>query len=199
MLREIGAEIFDHIPAAALVLRAARFPAPSGELIGCDEFDERSLHIVFREGPAIAGYVRLTIGAPGVFRTWSRGTAKIPEGREVADLSRCCVNPAYRRLELLRSLCVEALIFAYERKLVYVNGTHVPGRFLATSLHDIGFRASGPCVESFEPNGKKIYQPLTCCLESSAGLWAAQQQLVANHLAVHGYSLYVDFHSASLR
>jgi hypothetical protein len=197
MCRELKADLFDRIPADALNLRASRFPAPNGLLVGKDEFDERSLHLVFREGSEIAGYVRLTIGAPGVFRAWSRGAALIPEGDQVADLGRCCVHPTYRRLELLRSLCVEALIYAFTQNLTHVNGTHIPGRFLATSLHDMGLFPAGPPVESFEPNGSKIYQPVSCSLKSSAHLWLAQRKLVKDHLAAHGFFLKVNLETAA--
>jgi hypothetical protein len=193
--REIRAELYGRIPLDALDLRAERFPAPEGSKVRGDEFDDRSLHIILREGSEIAGYGRLTVGTPGIFRTWSRGAAQIPEGQDVADLGRCCVNPAYRRLELLRSLCVEALIYGFKQNLAHVNGTHIPGRFLATSLHDMGFLPAGPCVESFEPNGRKIYQPVSCQLRSSAALWPAQRKLVADHLGAHGFSLNVDFGS----
>jgi hypothetical protein len=193
MLREIIAEIVDQIPADALALRAVRFPSASGERVERDSFDERSLHIIFREGSEIAVYGRLTIGVPGVFRTWSRGAAQIPEGTDVADLGRCCVNPDYRRLELLRSVCVEALAYSFNRKITHVNGTYIPGRFLAGSLHDMGFKTAGPCVESFEPNGNKMYQPVTCDLKESANLWPAQQALVSEFLAKHGFTLNVLF------
>jgi hypothetical protein len=197
MNREIRAELLDCIPADALNLRATRFPSPDGALVRSDEFDKRSVHIVFREASQIAVYGRLTIGAPGVFRTWSRGTAEIPEGPNVADLGRCCIHPAYSRLELLRSVCVEALAYAFQRNLTHVNGTYVPGRFLAASLHDMGFRATGPCVESYEPNGNKTYQPVTCDLRASAALWQAQREVVSLHLAGHGFFLKVDFNTAA--
>jgi hypothetical protein len=193
MLREIRAEIVDQIPPDALALRAARFPSASGGLVEGDCFDERSLHIVFREGSTIAVYGRLTIGAPGVFRTWSRGAAQVPEGTDVADLGRCCVHSYYRRLELLRSVCVEALAYSFNRNLSHVNGTYIPGRFLAGSLHDMGFKTSGPCAESFEPNGNKTYQPVTCDLKDSACLWPAQQTLVSDFLAKQGFILNVLF------
>lgn len=198
MLREIRAEITDRIPSDALSLRAARFPSASGELVGGDSFDERSLHLVFREGSTIAVYGRLTIGIPGVFRTWSRGAAQIPEGVNVADLGRCCVHTDYRRLELLRSVCVEALGYSFHRNLSYVNGTYIPGRFLAGSLHDMGFKAAGPCVESFEPNGNKTYQPVTCDLKESANLWPAQRALVSDFLAKQGFTLNVLFREVGL-
>ncbi len=174
MLRMITAELFSSIPTA-LALRSSRFPSSDGKLVGIDEFDARSLHIVFREASQIAAYGRLTTGAPGVFRTWSREAAQIPEEEEVADLGRCCVQPEYARLELLRSVRVEAFVYCLSQKLGHVNGTHIPGRNLVGSLHEMGFRAAGPCVESFEPNGNKMNQPVTCELKESMDMWPAPQ------------------------
>jgi hypothetical protein len=159
MSREIRAELFDRIPADALDLRTSRFPASDGSLVGSDEFDERSLHVVFREAAQFAAYVRLTIGAPGVFRTWSQGAAAIPEGPEVADLGRCCVHPAYKRLELLRSACVEALVYSFKRNLTHVNGTHVPVTKLALSCALLlSLSASGQPGDSafLLPSGKAL-------------------------------------------
>ncbi len=189
MRLEIRAQLFDDLPADALNLRAISFPAADGALVGVDEFDQRSLHIVFRDGSKIAAYGRLTIDAPGVFRTWSRGAAQVPSGPDIADLGRCCVHQDYRRLELLRSVCLESLIHSFDLNIAHVNGAHVPGRFLAGTLHDIGFCAAGDCVESFEPNGNKTYQPVSCDLKASAGLWPAQRKLVEDHLATQGVSL----------
>jgi predicted GNAT family N-acyltransferase len=198
MHREIRAQLFDRLPADALDLRAVSFPAADGTLVGSDEFDARSLHIVFREDSRIAAYGRLTIGAPGVFRTWSRGAAVLPDGFDVADLGRCCVHPDYRRLELLRAVCVEALIYASEHQIAHANGAYKPGRHLAAMLHEIGYSDCGLPVEEFEPNGNIVtIQPVTCNLRSTIHRWLAQQRLVSEHLAAQGFSLRVDLGSAS--
>jgi hypothetical protein len=71
-----------------------------------------------------------------------------------------------------------------------VNGAHIPGRFLAGTLHALGFRKSGKPVEEFEPNGNTvIIQPVTCALKESAGGWTAQRALCIAHLAVRGFTL----------
>jgi hypothetical protein len=178
MRREISAQCFERIPADALNLRASRFPAPDGSLVGGDEFDDR---------------------APGVFSTWSKGAAEVPSGPDIADLGRCCVHPDYRRLELLRSVGLEGLIHSFSLNMAHVNGAHVPGRFLAASSQDMGFRSVGPCVESFEPNGNKTYQPVSCDLKSSADLWPAHREPVENHLAAHGFSLHLELPSTVRR
>jgi hypothetical protein len=98
MHREIRAQLFDGPPTNALNLRAVGFHAADRTLVEGDEFDERSVHIVFREDSRIAAYGRLTIGAPGIFSTW-KDAVQVPSGSDIADLGRCCVHQDYHRTE----------------------------------------------------------------------------------------------------
>jgi hypothetical protein len=69
-----------------------------------------------------------------------------------------------------------------------VNGAHIPGRFLAGTLHSLGFRQSGKPVKEFEPNGNTVtIQPVTCDLKTSAHEWAAQRIFCIDHLAANGF------------
>jgi hypothetical protein len=189
VMREIALQVSETIPGDVLAVRAECFPGPdsAGER-GADLFDGRSIHLLLRESSQIAAYGRLTLGPPGVFRTWSRGAAQIPEGQNVADLGRCFVHEDYRSLKLLRLVCLEALTVAFGRSMQIVNGAYVPGSFLVQALRDIGFIESGTAVSQFEPNGLEIsIQPVTCDLKSSCHQWDAERNLCLQHLADRGF------------
>ena len=142
-MRELTLHISAAVPDDVLAARAACFPGPTAGQSATDPFDDRSIHVMIRETTRLAAYGRLTLGPPGVFRTWSCRAAEIPEGPEVADLGRCFVQLDYRRLELLRLVCLEALTYSHKRSIRVVNGAHIPGRFLAGTLHALGFREIG--------------------------------------------------------
>jgi hypothetical protein len=188
-MREITLHVSESVPDDVLAARAVQFPGPSTAKCVSDAFDERSIHLMIWEASQLAAYGRLTLGPPGVFRTWSHGAAQIPEGRDVADLGRCFVQPDYRRLELLRLMCLEGLTYALTCSMRVVNGAYIPGRFLAGTLHELGFCDSGTPVDEFEPNGCRVtIQPVTCDLRASANRWSAQRALCLQHLAKCGFA-----------
>ena len=70
-MREIELRILDAIPGDVLAMRSDYFPGPNPAGCVSDAFDGRSIHLLIWEESQIVAYVRLTIGPPGVFRTWS--------------------------------------------------------------------------------------------------------------------------------
>ncbi len=189
-IREIHFLATETIPADALALRAACFPGPGDPEGGEDDFDRRSVHLILRETSRVAAYGRLTIGAPGVFRTWSNGAAQLPEGSDVADLGRCFVHPDYRGLGLLKLVCLEGLRLASKLSMRVVNGAYIPGHFVAGCVHDIGFRDSGNPVEQHEPNGLKVtIQLVTCELGMSADKILSEYGLLIHRIEKRGFML----------
>jgi len=186
---QLELHVSDQISEDEMFARAAYFPGPTQSLTS-EDFDSRSVHIVFRHGNSIAAYIRLTEGPPGVFRTWSRGAAMLTEGPDVADLSRCFVHHRYRRLELLRAVYLAGLLEASQRSMRLVNTVYTPGRYLAGTLRDIGFANSSNECTSFEPNGNtRICQPMTCDLLASRALRADQWERCERHLASNGFTI----------
>jgi hypothetical protein len=92
-------------------------------------------------------------------------------------------------MELLRLVCLEGLMYALTSSMRVVNGAYIPGRFLAGTLHELGFCESGTPVDEFEPNGNRVtIQPVTCDLKASVNRWSTQRALCLQHLANCGFA-----------
>jgi len=170
-------------------LRSVCFPGSDPSRSSRDEFDSRSIYVVNEVQGKLAAYGRLTPGPRSVFETWSQGVAQIPTGPNVADLGRCMVAPEHRGLDLITLVCLDGLLLAAEMGFDYVVGAVVPGRKLAAMLYEIGFRDSGPIVQSYEENGAVFtLQPLVAACTQSAR-WEELRQRVVKKLAGRGYAV----------
>jgi hypothetical protein len=99
------------------------------------------------------------------------------------------VAPEHRGLDLITLVCLDGLLLAAEMGFNCVVGAVVPGRKLAAMLYEIGFRDSGPIVQSYEENGAIFtLQPLVAACTQS-GLWKELRQRLVQKLAGRGYAV----------
>ena len=118
-----------------------------------DRFDDRSFHFTASVDGELAAYCRTVSGPNAMFETWTRGAAKTPVGKEVIDLTRCCVSPKFRGLNLSILICLESLIHASTSDFERVIAAVVPGRRMGKRLNDIGFVDTGSPVQIVCPDG----------------------------------------------
>jgi hypothetical protein len=170
-------------------LRLICFPPVNGIDSTRDEFDARSWFPTVRIDTKVAAYGRLTLGPNAVFETWSRGTAKIPTGKEVADLGRCMVDPEFRGIDLITFVCLDSMLLAAKLGCRQVVGAVIPNRRLVDRLHAIGFRDSGEPVQQFAPNRSPVtIQPLVaeCALVPD---WFAHRTRMIAEYRQQGYDV----------
>lgn len=71
-----------------------------------------------------------------------------------------------------------------------VNGAYIPGRWLAQTLYEVGFRKSGTVVHEYESNGNCVQvQPLTCDIRDASSHWSEQHARCVERLSANGYIL----------
>jgi hypothetical protein len=187
MPRQLTIFYYDDIPTDVFDMREICFPGPFKHT---DPNDSRSKHIVIKDGATIAAAGRVTIGKPGIINQWTNDVAALPENEYTADLSRCFVNPAYRKLELLRKVCLECVLYAHSLGIKQMAASFITHRqYIGDMLNGLGFISNGVKVNSPESNGLKNELFIGVCdMQIEKNDWADQDFFCITHLANNGFS-----------
>ncbi|MDB5025403.1 MAG: hypothetical protein JWP78_3158 [Mucilaginibacter sp.] len=188
MIRQFSIYYCDDIPADVFDMREICFPGPFKH---SDPNDSRSKHIVIKEATKIVAAGRVTTGKPGIINQWTNYASALPEGEHIADLSRCFVNPEYRKLELLRKVCLECVLYANSVGIKQMAASFITHRkYIGSMLNDLGFISNGAVVRSLESNGLENKLNVGVCdMEVSGNLWVNQSIICVQHLRNNGFEI----------
>jgi hypothetical protein len=154
-----------------------------------DEFDDESMFLVVREGDRLVGMVRITLAERSVLDTWSRGLARLPQGRDVAELTRSVIVAPMRRLGLYRLAMLETVLALRALGARLATAAIEPDFVGRRFLLDVGFRPEGvPVVFDDHPRSRTVAQPIVLDLDVHGETrWDAMRRAQVDRLLDAGY------------
>ena len=166
-----------------------------------DEFDDESVHVVVSEQDRAVGMIRVTLSDRSVLDTWSNGRAPLPQGADVAELTRGVVVEPMRRLGIYRLAMLETVLCLRglgARAATAAIEPDFPGRRF---LRELGFLAVGaPVVFDDLPRSRTLAQPIALAIDAgSAGRWEDMRRIQLERLLAAGYAVQSECRRATSR